>query len=76
MLFCTYLVLLIVTITIMESQHAYTVEEVLEIALALKLEDRKKVQEEIQKSFLNEKEILDGIEPIHKKYDATYKALA
>ena len=60
----------------MDSQHAYTVEEVLEIALTLKPEERKKVQEEIQKSFLNEKEILDRIEPIHKKYDATYKALA
>lgn len=60
----------------MKSKHAFTVEEVLELALALNPEDRKKVQEEIQKSFLNEKEILDRIEPIHRKYDATYKALA
>jgi len=60
----------------MEPQHAYTVEEVLEIAMTLKPEDRKKVQEEIQKTFLNEKEILDRIDPIHQKYDATYKALA
>jgi len=65
-----------VIIKIMDSQHAYTVEEVLEIALTLKPEDRKKVQEEIQKSFLNEKGMLDRLEPIHKKYDATYKALA
>jgi len=63
-------------IKIMDSQHAYTVEEVLEIALTLKPEDRQKVQEQIQKSLLNEQEILDRIEPIHKKYDATYKALA
>ena len=60
----------------MDPQHTYTVEEVLEIALTLPPEDRKKVQEEIQKSFLHEKEILDRIEPIHKKYNATYKALA
>jgi hypothetical protein len=69
-------IIVCVIIKIMDSQHAYTVEEVLEIALALKPEDRKKVQEEIQRSFLNEKEILDRIEPIHQKYDATYKALA
>ena len=60
----------------MDSQHAYTVEEVLEIALSLKPEDRKKVQEEIQKSLLNEGEILQRIGPIHQKYDETYKALA
>jgi len=40
-------------------------EEVLEIALTLKPEDRKIVQEEIQKSLLNEKEILDKISPFH-----------
>lgn len=60
----------------MASQHIYTVEEVLEIALTLKPDDRKKVQQEIQKSLLNESEILDRIEPFHKKYEATYKALA
>ena len=60
----------------MDSQHAYTVEEVLEIALMLNPEDRKKVKEEIQKSLLNEEEILERIESIHQKYDDTYKALA
>ena len=60
----------------MDSQHAYTVEEVLEIALMLNPEDRKKVKEEIQKSLLNEEEILERIESIHQKYDETYKALA
>ena len=60
----------------MDSQHTYTVKEVLEIALTLKPEDRKIVQEEIQKSLLNEKEILDTISPFHKKYEATYKALS
>ncbi|MEX8546367.1 MAG: hypothetical protein V5804_02090 [Mucilaginibacter sp.] len=60
----------------MDLNHNYTVEEVLEIALTLKPEDRKKVQEEIQKSLLNEKEILDKISPFHQKYEATYKTLA
>ncbi|HCN83893.1 MAG TPA: hypothetical protein DIT07_09785 [Sphingobacteriaceae bacterium] len=60
----------------MNSQHTYTVEEVLEIALTLKPEDRKIVQEEIQKSLLNEKEIIDKISPFHQKYEATYKALS
>lgn len=60
----------------MDLQHTYTVEEVLEIALTLKPEDRKIVQEEIQKSLLNEKEILDRISPFHQKYEETYKALA
>jgi len=60
----------------MDSQHAYTVAEVLEIALTLNPDDRKKVQEEIEKSLLNEREILERIEPIHQKYDGTYKALA
>lgn len=60
----------------MDLQHTYTVEEVLEIALTLKPEDRKIVQEEIQKSLFNEKEILDKISPFHQKYEATYKALA
>jgi len=60
----------------MDSQHIYTVKEVLEIALTLSAEERKKVQEEIQKSLLNEKEILEKIEPFHKKFEATYKALA
>jgi len=48
----------------------------LEIALTLKSEDRKIVQEEIQKSLFNEKEILDKISPFHQKYEATYKAHA
>ena len=60
----------------MDSQHIYTVEEVLEIALTLKPEDRKIVLEGVQKSLLNEKEILDKISPFHEKYEATYKALA
>jgi hypothetical protein len=60
----------------MGSKHIYTVEEVLEIALTLNPEDRKRVQQELQKSLLNESEILDRIEPFHKKYDTTYKALA
>ncbi len=60
----------------MDLQHIYTAEEVLEIALSLKPNDRKFVQEEIQKSLLNEKEIIDKISPFHEKYEATYKALA
>ncbi len=60
----------------MDLQHTYTIEEVLEIALTLKPEDRKIVQEEIQKSLFNEKEILDRITPFHQKYEATYKDLA
>jgi|GEM_PF-3699272 len=60
----------------MDSQHAYTVEEVLEIVLTLNPEERKKVREGLEKSLLNEKEILKHLEPIHQKYDATYKALA
>lgn len=60
----------------MNLQHTYTVEEVLEIALTLKLEDRKVVQEEIQKYLFNKKEILDRISPFHQKYEETYKALA
>lgn len=61
---------------IMDLQHIYTVEEVLEIALTLKPEDRRVVQEEIQKSLFNEKEILDRIFLFHQKYEDTYKALA
>lgn len=60
----------------MDLQHNYTVEEVLEIALKLNSKDRKIVQEGIQKSLFDEKEILDKISPIHQKYEATYKALA
>lgn len=60
----------------MDLQHTYTVDEVLEIALTLKSEDRKIVQEEIQKSLFNEKEILDKISLFHQKYEATYKAHA
>lgn len=60
----------------MDQQRNYTVEEVLEIALTLKPEDRKLVLEGVQKSLLNEKEILDKISPFHEKYEATYKALA
>ena len=60
----------------MDSQHIYTVEEVLEIALTLKLEDRKIVLEGVQKSLLSEKEILDKISPFHQRYEATYKTLA
>lgn len=60
----------------MDLQHTYTAEEVLEIALTLKPEDRKIVQEEIQKSLLNEKEILNKISPFHQKYEETYKTLA
>ena len=60
----------------MHSQHIYTVEEVLEIALTLNPEERKKVQEEIQKSLFDEKELLEKIAPFHKKYEETYKALA
>lgn len=60
----------------MDTQHTYTVEEVLEIALTLKPEDRKKVQEEIQRSLPDEQELLKKIAPFHKKYEDTYKALA
>lgn len=60
----------------MDLQHNYTVKEVLEIALTLKPEDRKIVQEGIVKSLFNEKEILDKISLFHEKYEATYKALA
>lgn len=60
----------------MDAQHIYTVDEVLEIAMTLNLEERKKVQEEILKSLFNENEILDKIAPFHQKYEATYKALA
>lgn len=60
----------------MDLQHTYTVEEVLEIALTLKPEDRKLVQQKIQKSLFDEKEILDKISSIHQKYEETYKALA
>ncbi len=60
----------------MDLQHIYTVEEVLEIALTLKIEDRKIVQEQIQKSLFEEQEILEKITPFHQKYEATYKALA
>ncbi len=68
--------LLIISNFNMDQQHMYSVEEVLEIVLTLKPEDRKALQEEIQKSLLNEKDILDKISPIHKKYEATYKALS
>ncbi len=60
----------------MDSQHSYTSEEVLEIALKLKPEERKALQQEIQKSLFDEQEILEKISPFHQKYEATYKALA
>ena len=60
----------------MDLQHTYTVDEVIEIALTLKPEDRQKVTDGIKKSTLNEKEIVDKINPFHQKYEATYKALA
>lgn len=60
----------------MDKNHKYTVEEVLEIALTLKPEERIQVQKEIQKSILNEQEILERMNPIHEKYKETYKALA
>ncbi|OAQ41635.1 hypothetical protein A5893_00555 [Pedobacter psychrophilus] len=60
----------------MDTQHQYTVEEVLEIALKLNDDDRKLIKEEIQKSLLNKEEILNKINPIHKKYESTYKALS
>jgi hypothetical protein len=61
---------------IMDSQHIYTVEEVLEIALTLSADERKKIQEEIQKSLFDEKEILEKTAPFHQKFEATFKALA
>lgn len=60
----------------MDTQHVYTVKEVLEIALTLKPEDRQIVKEEIQKSLFDEKEILDKISTFHEKYNATYRALS
>ncbi len=60
----------------MDLKHTFTVEEVLEIALTLKMEDRKKVHEEIRKSLLNEKEILERISPLHNNFEETYKNLA
>ncbi len=60
----------------MDLKHIYTVEEVLEIALTLKTEDRKKVQEEIQKSLLDEIEIRERIAPFHGKFEDAYKNLA
>ena len=60
----------------METNHKYTVEEVLEIALTLKNEERIQVQKEIQKSILNGQEILNRINPIDEKYKETYKSLA
>ena len=60
----------------MDPNHKYTVEEVLEIALTLKPEERIQVQKEIQKSILNEQEIHNRINPIHEKYKETYKSLA
>lgn len=59
----------------METQHTYTAEEVLEIALKLKPEERKILQQEIQKSLFDEQEILNKISPFHQKYETTYKAL-
>jgi hypothetical protein len=60
----------------MDTQHKYTVQEVLEIALKLEPQERELVQKEIQKSLLNEKDILDRINPYHSKYEETYKKLA
>lgn len=60
----------------MDTQHKYTVEEVLEIALKLDSKERDLIQKEIQKSLLNEKDILDRINPYHHKYEETYKKLA
>ena len=57
----------------MDKNHKYTVEEVLEIVLTLKPEERIQIQKEIQKSILNEQEILDRMNPIHEKYKETYK---
>lgn len=60
----------------MKPQQTYTVEEVLKIALTLKPEDRKIVLEGVQKSLVDERDVLDKISPFHEKYEATYKALA
>ena len=60
----------------MDPNHKYTFKEVLEIVLTLKPEERIQVQKEIQKSILNEQEILNRINPIHEKYKETYKSLA
>lgn len=60
----------------MELKKQYTVEEVIEIVNTFSLADKKKVEVEIRKSMLNENEILQIINPIHKKFEETYKALA
>lgn len=60
----------------MDLQHTYTVAEVLEMAMTLNDEDREKVKVEIEKSLIEPKEVLDRMAPYHKKFQATYRALA
>jgi hypothetical protein len=60
----------------MNKSHQYTVEEVLDIALKLSDEDRRKIQEGIQKSLLNQNELIEKINPFHKRFEETYKSLA
>lgn len=60
----------------MDSQHIYTVAEVLEIYQTLKPEEKEELQLVIQKPSFNEKEILNAISPFHTQFEATYKALA
>jgi len=60
----------------MNKSRQYMVEEVLDIALKLSDEDRRKIQEGIQKSLLNQNELIEKINPIHKRFEETYKGLA
>lgn len=60
----------------MELNHVYTVEEVLEIVNTFKPEEKIRVRDGIQESLVNKEEIELIMDKYHKKYEATYKALA
>ena len=60
----------------MNLQHNYSVDEVLEITKSLDNEGKIKVRESIQQQLLDIDEIQLIMAQNHKKYEATYKALA
>ena len=60
----------------MEAQTKYSVEDIVKIVMALPPKDRETVQKEIQKALLDKEDILNRMEPFHKKYEDTFKKLA